>query len=54
LLESFTSTGFRNLGSVPFSFAPGITLFSGENGAGKTNVLEAIAVLSGRPSFRNA
>lgn len=54
MLESFTSTGFRNLGSVPFAFAPGITLFSGENGAGKTNVLEAIAVLSGRPSFRNA
>jgi len=54
LLESFTSSGFRNLGSLPFSFAPGTTLFSGENGAGKTNVLEAIAVLSGRPSFRNA
>jgi len=54
LLESFSATGFRNLGSSPFSFAPGITLFSGENGAGKTNVLEAIAVVSGRPSFRNA
>ena len=35
-------------------FAPGVTLFSGENGAGKTNVIEAIAVVSGRPSFRNA
>jgi len=54
LLESFSSTGFRNLGSGIFSFAPGITLFSGENGAGKTNILEAIAVISGRPSFRNA
>ena len=54
MLESLSSTGFRNLGSLPFSFSPGVTLFSGENGAGKTNVLEAIAVLSGRPSFRNA
>jgi DNA replication and repair protein RecF len=54
LLESFSSTGFRNLGSGTFFFAPGITLFSGENGAGKTNIVEAIAVLSGRPSFRNA
>lgn len=54
MLESLSSTGFRNLGALPFSFSPGVTLFSGENGAGKTNVLEAIAVLSGRPSFRNA
>jgi DNA replication and repair protein RecF len=54
LLETFSATGFRNLGSAPFSFAPGVTLFSGENGAGKTNILEAIAVVSGRPSFRNA
>ena len=54
MLESVSSTGFRNLGSAPFSFAPGITLFSGENGAGKTNVLEAIAVVTGRPSFRGA
>ncbi len=54
MLESFSATGFRNLGSDPFSFAPGVTLFSGENGAGKTNILEAIAVVSGRPSFRNA
>ncbi len=54
MLESFSATGFRNLASAPFSFAPGVTLFSGENGAGKTNILEAIAVVSGRPSFRNA
>jgi DNA replication and repair protein RecF len=54
MLESFSTTGFRNLGSAPFSFAPGVTLFSGENGAGKTNILEAIAVVAGRPSFRNA
>ena len=54
MLESFSATGFRNLGSAPFSFAPGVTLFSGENGAGKTNILEAIAVVAGRPSFRNA
>jgi len=54
MLESFSATGFRNLGSAPFSFAPGVTLFSGENGAGKTNILEAIAVVCGRPSFRNA
>jgi len=54
LLESFSTTGFRNLGSASFSFAPGVTLLSGENGAGKTNILEAIAVVSGRPSFRDA
>jgi DNA replication and repair protein RecF len=42
------------LASEPFDFAPGTTLFFGENGAGKTNILEAAATLAGRPSFRQA
>jgi DNA replication and repair protein RecF len=54
LLESFSSSGFRNLESEPFALARGITLLYGDNGAGKTNFLEALAVLSGRPSFRAA
>jgi DNA replication and repair protein RecF len=31
-----------------------VTVFFGENGAGKTNFLEGLALLGGRPSFRGA
>lgn len=54
MLEKISCRGFRNLASEPFQFAPGTTLFFGENGAGKTNILEAAATLAGRPSFRQA
>jgi DNA replication and repair protein RecF len=54
LLETLHTNGFRNLASEALSFSPGTTLLFGENGEGKTNFLEAVAVLSGRPSFRGA
>ena len=49
-----TPTGFRNLAPVSVSFGPGMTLLVGENAQGKTNVLEAVALLSGQRSFRRA
>ena len=54
MLETLHTNGFRNLVPGALSFSPGTTLLFGENGQGKTNVLEALAVLSGRPSFRGA
>lgn len=51
LLESITAQNFRNLqGGV--SCASGMNILIGENGQGKTNWLEAIAVLASTRSFR--
>lgn len=43
---------FRNLSPAPVSFSPSINLLFGENGSGKTSVLEAIAYLGLGRSFR--
>jgi len=53
LLE-LTTRGFRNLSSDIVSFGPGWNLVVGENGQGKTNLLEAVALLCGQRSFRRA
>ncbi|MGH7751825.1 MAG: DNA replication/repair protein RecF, partial [Gemmatimonadales bacterium] len=46
---------FRNYYGADFEPAPaGLSVLSGDNGAGKTNVLEALAFLSYRQSFRGA
>lgn len=46
--------GFRNLTPQRLSVPPGITLVIGGNGEGKTNLLEAVAVLGNLVSFRTA
>jgi DNA replication and repair protein RecF len=43
---------FRCLERAPLNFDPDITLIFGDNGAGKTSILEAIHVLSTGRSFR--
>ncbi|MDX1552005.1 MAG: AAA family ATPase, partial [Marinobacter sp.] len=43
---------FRNLAPAPVSFSPSINLLYGENGSGKTSVLEAIGYLGLGRSFR--
>jgi DNA replication and repair protein RecF len=53
-LSEFTSQGFRNLSPDPVSFGAGVTLITGENAQGKTNLLEAISLLCGQRSFRGA
>lgn len=45
-------TNFRNLDSDIISFSPKINCILGENGNGKTNILEALYVLTTRKSFR--
>ncbi|MFT3743095.1 MAG: AAA family ATPase [Pyrinomonadaceae bacterium] len=51
LLESIEAQNFRNLnGEIRFSH--GLNVLVGENGQGKTNWLEAIAVLASTRSFR--
>ena len=45
---------FRNLSSVRLEMGEGVNYFWGENGAGKTALLEAVCVLARGRSFRSA
>lgn len=47
-------TDFRNYASLSLDLRPGMVVFSGENGAGKTNLLEAISLLSPGRGLRRA
>jgi DNA replication and repair protein RecF len=51
-LLSLTATNFRNLQNLQLEFPSRITAFIGENGQGKTNILEAIATLALGKSLR--
>jgi DNA replication and repair protein RecF len=53
-LFELASHGFRNLTPDPVSFGTGVTLVTGENAQGKTNLLEAVALLCGQRSLRGA
>jgi DNA replication and repair protein RecF len=44
---------FRNYESATIDFSPGINFIIGDNGSGKTNILEALSIISGIRSFRN-
>ena len=46
--------GFRNLGSFEFRPGGGVNILLGENGQGKTNLLEAVWLFCGAKSFRAA
>jgi len=51
-IQSLQLASFRNHESKSFEFSPGLTVIWGENGSGKTAVLEAIHTLSFGKSFR--
>ena len=52
VLRRFSLTGFRNLAAQELKLRPGLTVVVGPNGSGKTNLLEAVAVLGNLASFR--
>lgn len=54
VLRQLWLTDFRNYQSLELAFEPGRILFTGANGQGKSNVLEAIAYLGSLGSFRGA
>ncbi len=54
LLESLKIRNFRNLKNTQLKFNPGYNLFVGENGQGKTNLLESIYFISLLRSFRTS
>ena len=47
-------TDFRSYESAEVVVAPGLTAVVGDNGQGKTNLLEAVAYLATLASFRGA
>ena len=51
-IESLSVRGFRNLTSLDVALGPGFNVISGDNGQGKTNVLESVYVLATSRSFR--
>jgi DNA replication and repair protein RecF len=51
-VETLSTTHFRNLDHAEISFAPGVNLIVGENGHGKTNLLEAVYFFKLGRSFR--
>jgi DNA replication and repair protein RecF len=53
-IEKLTVTGLRNLANVAIELSSRVNIFHGENGSGKTSLLEAIHLLSSGRSFRSA
>ena len=53
ILKRLSIQGFRNYTGSEISFDPGTNILIGQNGQGKTNLLEAIYYLSGAKSFRS-
>ena len=52
--ESLELKNFRNYEDLSLSFDPGTNVFYGDNAQGKTNILEAIAVLATTKSHRGS
>lgn len=51
-LSSIKLFQFRNVKEEELTFSPGVNLIHGRNGQGKTNIIEAIHILSATKSFR--
>ena len=53
-LHSLCVENYRNIRAARFTPGEELTVLCGENGQGKTNLLEAVWLLTGSKSFRNA
>ncbi len=53
-VEEFSVSHFRNIDSLKTNFIGGVNIFFGENGSGKTNLLEAVLMLCLGRSQRGA
>ncbi|MBZ9952951.1 DNA replication/repair protein RecF [Mesorhizobium sp. BR1-1-15] len=53
-ISKLTLTNFRNYAALSVELEPGVVVFSGDNGAGKTNLLEAISLLTPGRGLRRA
>lgn len=52
-IEQLTLCDFRNYTQAQLTLAPGVNVFCGENAQGKTNILEAVGLLSTMRLFRS-
>ena len=53
-VERLVLTNFRNYTSASFTFGPAPVVLVGQNGAGKTNLMEAVSLLSAGSGLRRA
>jgi DNA replication and repair protein RecF len=53
-IDSLSVRGFRNLTRVDIAFGPRFNVVAGDNGQGKTNLLEAVYVVATSRSFRTS
>ena len=53
-LSSLTLENYRNIEKATLVPGPELTVICGNNGQGKTNLLEAVWLLTGGKSFRGA
>ncbi|MET3578353.1 DNA replication and repair protein RecF [Mesorhizobium robiniae] len=53
-ISKLSLTNFRNYATLSIDLDPGAVVFSGDNGAGKTNLLEAISLLTPGRGLRRA
>ena len=51
-IDRIALSGFRNYDEETAEFSPGVNILRGENAQGKTNLLEAVYLLTGAHSFR--
>ncbi len=54
MISQLIVRNFRNLTNISVRFSPKVNILVGDNGQGKTNILEAIHVLTNGQSFRFA
>lgn len=54
MIQGLWIKNFRNFSEATVNFSPKVNIFLGENGQGKTNLLEALFVLTRGQSFRYA
>lgn len=52
MIQAIQLKNFRNISDASVSFSSGINIFFGDNGQGKSNLLEALCVLTTGQSFR--
>lgn len=53
ILRELALRDFRSYDRGAFSFSPGVNIIRGDNGKGKTNLLEGIWLLTGVRSWRS-
>ena len=52
ILKDLSLRDFRSYQRAEYAFSPDVNIICGDNGRGKTNLLEAIFVLTGVRSWR--